>query len=142
MDFALAAVAFAPGLALGSFLNVVAARVPLKRSIVRPPSACMECGKEIALHDNVPLLSYAVLRGRCRHCGVRIPLVYPLVTSRVFTRDDFAALHPAGTLGRRSWGDRVNHRPDEVARAGRREIVICEPQRPAADVAKFEHLVD
>jgi leader peptidase (prepilin peptidase)/N-methyltransferase len=79
VDFALAAVAFAPGLALGSFLNVVAARVPLKRSIVRPPSACMECGKEIALHDNVPLLSYAVLRGRCRHCGVRIPLVYPLV---------------------------------------------------------------
>jgi len=79
VDFALAAVAFAPGLALGSFLNVVAARVPLKRSIVRPPSACMSCAKEIAWYDNVPLVSYAVLHGRCRHCGVRIPFVYPAV---------------------------------------------------------------
>jgi leader peptidase (prepilin peptidase)/N-methyltransferase len=79
VDFALAVVAFAPGLALGSFMNVVAARVPLKRSIVRPPSACMRCEKEIVWYDNVPLLSYAVLRGRCRHCGVRIPLAYPLV---------------------------------------------------------------
>jgi leader peptidase (prepilin peptidase)/N-methyltransferase len=79
VDFALAAVAFAPGLALGSFLNVVAARVPLRRSIVRPPSACMSCGKEIRWYDNVPLVSYAVLRGRCRHCHTRIPLVYPAV---------------------------------------------------------------
>jgi len=79
VDFALAAVAFAPGLALGSFLNVVAARVPLRRSIVRPPSACMLCAQEIRWYDNVPLVSYALLRGRCRHCGVRIPLVYPAV---------------------------------------------------------------
>ena len=79
VDFALAAVAFAPGLAIGSFLNVVAARVPLKRSIVRPPSACMSCGREIAWYDNVPVISYLVLRGRCRHCGTRIPLVYPAV---------------------------------------------------------------
>ena len=77
MDFAFAVFAFAPGLALGSFLSVVAARVPLRRSIVRPPSACMSCGEEIRWYDNIPLLSYAVLRGRCRHCGVRIPLVYP-----------------------------------------------------------------
>jgi len=77
VDFALAAVVFAPGLALGSFLNVVAARVPLRRSIVRPPSACMSCGEEIRWYDNIPLVSYAALRGRCRHCGVRIPLVYP-----------------------------------------------------------------
>jgi len=79
VDFALAAVVFAPGLALGSFLNVVAARVPLRRSIVRPPSACMSCAQEIRWYDNVPLVSYALLRGRCRHCGVRIPLVYPAV---------------------------------------------------------------
>jgi leader peptidase (prepilin peptidase) / N-methyltransferase len=79
VDFALAAVAFAPGLALGSFLNVVAARVPLRRSIVRPPSACMSCGQEISWYDNVPLVSYAVLRGRCRHCGLHIPFVYPAV---------------------------------------------------------------
>ena len=79
MDFALAAVAFAPALALGSFLNVVAARVPMRRSIVRPPSACMACEHEIRWQDNIPLLSYATLRGRCRDCGVRIPLVYPAV---------------------------------------------------------------
>jgi leader peptidase (prepilin peptidase) / N-methyltransferase len=79
VDFALAAAVFAPGLALGSFLNVVAARVPLRRSIVRPPSACMSCGESIRWYDNVPLLSYAVLRGRCRHCRARIPFVYPAV---------------------------------------------------------------
>jgi leader peptidase (prepilin peptidase) / N-methyltransferase len=79
VDFALAAVAFAPALALGSFLNVVAARLPLRRSIVRPPSACMSCEQEIKWYDNVPLVSYAALRGRCRDCGVRIPLVYPAV---------------------------------------------------------------
>jgi leader peptidase (prepilin peptidase)/N-methyltransferase len=79
VDFALAAVAFAPGLALGSFLNVVAARLPRRRSIVRPPSACMSCEREIRWYDNVPLVSYAVLRGRCRHCQERIPLIYPAV---------------------------------------------------------------
>jgi leader peptidase (prepilin peptidase)/N-methyltransferase len=79
VDFALAAFAFAPGLALGSFLNVVAARVPLRRSIVRPPSACMSCSREISWYDNLPLLSWALLRGRCRHCQARIPFVYPAV---------------------------------------------------------------
>jgi leader peptidase (prepilin peptidase)/N-methyltransferase len=79
VDFALAAIAFAPGLALGSFLNVVAARVPLRRSIVRPPSSCMSCGHEIRWYDNVPLVSWLVLRGRCRDCSARIPWVYPAV---------------------------------------------------------------
>jgi leader peptidase (prepilin peptidase)/N-methyltransferase len=79
VDYALAAVAFAPGLALGSFLNVVAARLPLRRSIVRPPSSCMSCGHEIRWYDNVPLVSYLALRGRCRDCSARIPLVYPAV---------------------------------------------------------------
>ena len=79
MDFALAVVVFAPALAVGSFLNVVAARVPLRRSIVRPPSACMSCNEEIAWYDNVPLLSYFLLRGRCRHCEARIPFLYPAV---------------------------------------------------------------
>lgn len=76
---ALAAAALAPGLALGSFLNVVAARVPLKRSIVRPRSACPSCGRELAGRDNIPLFSYLALRGRCRGCGVPIGLVYPAV---------------------------------------------------------------
>ena len=79
MDFALAAAAFAPGLAIGSFLNVVAARVPLKRSIVSPGSACMSCGHELAWYENLPVLSYLALRGRCRGCGARIGLVYPAV---------------------------------------------------------------
>ncbi|MBA2474372.1 MAG: prepilin peptidase [Actinobacteria bacterium] len=79
MDAALAAFALAPGLALGSFLNVVAARVPLRRSLVRPRSACMSCAVAIAPYDNVPLVSYALLRGRCRSCHTRIPLTYPAV---------------------------------------------------------------
>jgi leader peptidase (prepilin peptidase)/N-methyltransferase len=74
-----AAVFFVIGLALGSFVNVVAARVPLRRSIVSPGSACMSCGAAIAWHDNIPLLSYALLRGRCRSCGARISVRYPLV---------------------------------------------------------------
>jgi leader peptidase (prepilin peptidase)/N-methyltransferase len=79
VSVALAAAGFAPGLVLGSFLNVVAARVPLRRSVVRPASACMSCGTEIAWRDNVPLVSWALLRGRCRHCGARIPWRYPAV---------------------------------------------------------------
>jgi leader peptidase (prepilin peptidase)/N-methyltransferase len=79
VDIVLTAAALAPGLAVGSFLNVVAARVPLKRSIVSPGSACMECGHEIAWYDNVPLVSWLVLRGRCRSCGARISPIYPAV---------------------------------------------------------------
>jgi leader peptidase (prepilin peptidase) / N-methyltransferase len=79
MDMGIAVLALAPGLALGSFLNVVAARVPLRRSLVSPGSACMSCGHEIAWYDNVPLVSWLVLRGRCRACGARIPARYPAV---------------------------------------------------------------
>jgi leader peptidase (prepilin peptidase) / N-methyltransferase len=79
MDAALAALVFAPALALGSFLNVVAARLPERRSLVHPRSACPRCQAEIAWYDNVPLLSYALLRGRCRACGEPISLRYPAV---------------------------------------------------------------
>lgn len=79
MNAALAAFALAPGLALGSFLNVVAARVPLRRSVVRPRSACPVCGSALAWYDNLPLLSFVLLRGRCRSCGARISLLYPAV---------------------------------------------------------------
>ena len=79
MDLALAAFSFVPGLALGSFLNVVASRVPLRRSIVKPASACVSCGTPIAWYDNVPVLSYLLLRGRCRSCGNRIGWLYPAV---------------------------------------------------------------
>jgi leader peptidase (prepilin peptidase)/N-methyltransferase len=67
------------GLLIGSFLNVVIARVPEGRSIWRPGSACPGCGSGIAWHDNVPLLSFVALRGRCRACGMSIPWRYPLV---------------------------------------------------------------
>jgi leader peptidase (prepilin peptidase) / N-methyltransferase len=79
VDAVLAAVAVVPGLAIGSFLNVVAARLPERRSIVFPPSACGACATPIAWYDNVPLVSYVVLRGRCRSCGTRIGLIYPAV---------------------------------------------------------------
>jgi leader peptidase (prepilin peptidase) / N-methyltransferase len=79
MDVALAAFVFAPALAFGSFLNVVAARLPERRSLVCPPSACVACGSEIAWYDNVPLVSYALLRGRCRSCSARIGWRYPAV---------------------------------------------------------------
>ena len=74
-----AAIAFAPALAIGSFLNVVAARLPVGRSVVYPPSACMDCGTEIAWYDNVPLVSWLLLRGRCRTCHTRISVRYPLL---------------------------------------------------------------
>jgi leader peptidase (prepilin peptidase)/N-methyltransferase len=79
VNLGLAAAVAAPALALGSFLNVVAARVPRKRSIARPGSACLSCERPIAWYDNVPLVSFALLRGRCRSCGVRIPVLYPAV---------------------------------------------------------------
>jgi len=79
MDVALAVFVFAPALALGSFLNVVAARLPDRRSLVKPRSACPSCGTEIAWYDNVPLVSYAVLRGKCRSCEARIGWRYPAV---------------------------------------------------------------
>jgi leader peptidase (prepilin peptidase)/N-methyltransferase len=79
VDVALAAVVFAPALALGSFLNVVAARLPDRRSLVGPRSACVSCGARIAWYDNLPLVSYAVLRGRCRTCAARIGWRYPAV---------------------------------------------------------------
>ena len=79
MDVEFAAITIAPALAIGSFLNVIAARVPLRRSIVSPGSACMSCGQELAWYDNLPLFSYAVLRGRCRNCHASISWRYPAV---------------------------------------------------------------
>ncbi len=77
MNVAAPIIAFVTGLAVGSFLNVVAARVPRHESIVSPGSHCMSCGKLIAWYDNIPLVSYLVLRGRCRNCGAAIGLRYP-----------------------------------------------------------------
>jgi leader peptidase (prepilin peptidase)/N-methyltransferase len=67
------------GLMIGSFLNVVIYRVPIGMSVVSPPSACPGCGIQVAPWDNVPVLSWLVVRGRCRHCGAPISSRYPII---------------------------------------------------------------
>jgi leader peptidase (prepilin peptidase)/N-methyltransferase len=67
------------GLVIGSFLNVVIWRVPRGESIVSPPSHCPGCGHEVRPRDNIPVLSWLLLRGRCRDCGTHISARYPLV---------------------------------------------------------------
>ncbi|MBZ5740033.1 prepilin peptidase [Nocardioides mangrovi] len=67
------------GLATGSFLNVVVHRVPAGVSVVRPPSSCPACGHVVRARDNVPVLSWLALGGRCRDCRAAIPVRYPLV---------------------------------------------------------------
>jgi len=71
--------AFIFGACIGSFLNVCIYRIPEGKSIVHPPSACPQCGYRIRFYDNIPIVSYILLRGRCRRCKVHIPVRYPLV---------------------------------------------------------------
>jgi leader peptidase (prepilin peptidase)/N-methyltransferase len=79
VNVAAAAFVLAPALAIGSFLNVLVARVPARQSLLRPPSSCGSCSREILWRDNIPVLSYFLLRGRCRHCDASISILYPLV---------------------------------------------------------------
>jgi len=67
------------GLLIGSFLNVCVYRLPRDLSVVRPRSHCPACEKQIDWYDNIPVVSYLILGARCRHCGERIPLRYPIV---------------------------------------------------------------
>jgi len=67
------------GLVFGSFFNVVIYRLPRGLSLIKPPSSCPGCGARIRPYDNVPVLSYLILGGKCRHCGRRISSVYPVV---------------------------------------------------------------
>lgn len=76
---AVSAVALLFGLCIGSFLNVCIARMPENRSVAWPPSHCPSCGHNIRPRDNVPVLSWLVLRGRCRDCGTRISALYPTI---------------------------------------------------------------
>lgn len=79
MTSALVALCGLLGLLIGSFLNVVIHRVPRGESVVRPPSACPACGTQIRPRDNLPVLGWIVLRGRCRDCGEPISVRYPSV---------------------------------------------------------------
>lgn len=67
------------GLAIGSFLNVVIWRLPRNESLARPPSHCPGCDTPISPRDNIPVVSWLLLRGRCRHCSTRISMRYPFV---------------------------------------------------------------
>lgn len=79
MPYILYASSLVFGLILGSFLNVVIHRLPRRESLVRPGSHCPQCGADIRWYDNIPVVSWLVLRGRCRSCAVRISSRYPLV---------------------------------------------------------------
>jgi len=94
---AAAVLAFVGGLLIGSFITVVAHRVPRGESIVGPRSRCPGCGVQIAAYDNVPVFSWLVLRGRARCCGARISPRYPLTELAV------AALYVATVVV--LWGD-------------------------------------
>ena len=77
--FPIASLAFVGGIMTGSFIGVVAHRMPRGTSVVGGRSMCDSCGTQIAAYDNVPVLSWLMLRGRCRSCGARIPVRYLLV---------------------------------------------------------------
>jgi len=79
LDPAVALLIFGLGLAFGSFLNVCIYRLPRQMSVVRPRSACPSCQQAIAAYDNIPVLSWLILRGRCRHCQARISPRYLVV---------------------------------------------------------------
>jgi leader peptidase (prepilin peptidase) / N-methyltransferase len=87
VDYLVTAAIFALGLVFGSFLNVCIYRLPLGKSVVAPRSACPHCGNMIPLYDNVPVLSWLILRGRCRHCKEPISpryLAVELLTGLLF----------------------------------------------------------
>lgn len=79
MNVILSIVIFIFGLMIGSFLNVCIYRIPRKESIVFPASHCPSCGKEIMFRDNIPILSYIILKGRCRFCSAKISIRYPII---------------------------------------------------------------
>ncbi len=79
MVFLTASFSFLFGLVIGSFLNVLIYRLPKNISLIKPGSHCPTCGMPIKFYDNIPIVSYLILKGKCRNCGDRISLIYPLV---------------------------------------------------------------
>ncbi|PID38597.1 MAG: hypothetical protein CSB49_04790, partial [Proteobacteria bacterium] len=90
----------------GSFFNVVICRVPAGESLVKPPSHCRVCGEAVRWYDNIPILSYLLLRGRCRHCGagysIRYMLVELLVAALAVVMHQVFVVHGAGEIGLRA----------------------------------------
>jgi leader peptidase (prepilin peptidase)/N-methyltransferase len=84
------------GLAWGSFLNVVIYRVPLRMSLLHPPSTCPSCKTRIKPYENIPVLAYVFLRGKCRHCGAKIGFSYLLVEILTPTLLAIVYLHSGG----------------------------------------------
>jgi leader peptidase (prepilin peptidase)/N-methyltransferase len=87
------------GLVIGSFLNVVIHRLPRDMSLLRPPSSCPGCGGRIKPYDNIPVLSYLLLRGRCRACGRRISPEYPAVEALTAAGFVLVYLHAGREVG-------------------------------------------
>lgn len=98
MEFVILFLFFLYGLVFGSFFNVVGLRIPKGESIVRPPSHCTVCDRQLTIKDLIPVFSYVFLKGKCRGCGTKIHWVYPvmeLVTGLLFA---FAYYHLGFTL--------------------------------------------
>jgi leader peptidase (prepilin peptidase)/N-methyltransferase len=79
MNIFIGIIIFIFGLAIGSFLNVCIYRIPLRKSIIFPASHCPKCGNKIRAFDNIPVLSYLILKGKCRYCKEKISFIYPVV---------------------------------------------------------------
>ncbi len=73
------AVLFILGICIGSFLNVVIYRVPIKKSIISPPSSCPNCNTKIKPYHNIPLFGWIILKGKCAYCGAKISVRYPII---------------------------------------------------------------
>ena len=105
--------AFALGACVGSFINVVAYRMPLGMSVINPPSRCPTCGRRLRLHENIPILGWAFARGRCSTCRVSISLQYPgieLLVALMFAATYWMSFvaEPSGWWGR-SWAQWFQH---------------------------------
>ena len=93
---------FAFGCCIGSFLNVVIYRLPREKSLVKPPSACPACGKHIRFYDNIPLISYLLLVGKCRYCKAKISpryFIIELITGLTFVFTYYLFFHSHLRMG-------------------------------------------
>ncbi len=79
MDLSMNLLMFVIGTIFGSFVNVIIYRIPKNISLLYPPSSCVECGERLRWYENVPIVSYLLLQGKCRHCGTRFSISYPAI---------------------------------------------------------------